>query len=174
MHGNKNLLGDTNKRLYPVRRDSSHTASGKGNSGMLGYALIGALKGFLSSAAAALVLLTLLCLIAFSDPDPEKLILPLSLLSLTCSALVGGAVSALAGAECPVLCGTLTGAFLTVALILAGAIFFGKGDVGLGLFVELALRASVALLPILGALFVSKLKEVETVARQRRRIHRRR
>lgn len=126
------------------------SASEKGWNGILGLvksSTIGCGGGLLS----ALLLALIGAIVCICSADPHALILPVGLIALYLSALIGGWITIRHHKSSPLPCGALCGAMMLLLLVLA-SLFFDKGeDGGFSLGISLLLRALVPFFSILGA-----------------------
>ena len=109
------------------------------------------LWGLAVNAASGIALVSIVCLIAYSSPDPLDLIPPLSLLALLPSNFLGGFISAKRCGESAIACGCITAA-MWGALSLIGAIcLWSVSPSGYALWQSLLLHAASFAFCLLGA-----------------------
>ena len=129
-------------------RPSSVSDKGWGNfSVMLKSGMIGTGGGLLS----ALILALIGAIVCISSADPHSLMIPISLIALYLSAMIGGWITVRLHKKAPLPCGTLCGAMMLFLLVLLSLFFDKKEGGGFSLGISLLLRALVPFFSILGA-----------------------
>ena len=110
------------------------------------------LWGLVTFVASGLALVTLCCFIAYSNPDPDALILPLALLSLLPSSFAGGFVSAKKTADAPVACGVVCGCICTLFMMLLSLVLYTAPSSGYSFWQGAMLHLCAVGFSLLGAL----------------------
>lgn len=114
--------------------------------------------------AVALVLLIVLCIIAYSNPDPDMLASSFAYVALFLSALIGGITAAKINGRAGLLSGATTGLLLLIVLFIA-SLFAGSSESDASFGLALAFYVGVILTCALGG-FIGSYKP----RRRRRRI----
>ena len=108
--------------------------------------------GTLATSTSGLILITLSALIAYSNPDPDSLILPLALLSLLPSCFIGGLIAFRLTGSSPVLCGLMCGAITTLLMLLFSIVLYTAPSSDYSFWQSLLLHVASVGFCILGAL----------------------
>ena len=101
--------------------------------------------------AIGIILLSAVCGIAYSNADPDALIMPLSLASLLPSMFVAGFVCAKKTGEAPLLCGIVCGGVITLCTMLLALILRNATGSGYELWQQSLLHGIAILFCVLGA-----------------------
>lgn len=141
--------------IMPIQKRSrnmpTRTNSGEDDS-VLKKALFSSLFGLLINAISGIVLISVVCAVAYSSPDPLSLITPLSLLSLLPSNFLGGFAAAKKCGEAAGVCGCMTGAMWGVISLIAALCTLSVEPSGYSLFQGILLHGASFAFCILGAL----------------------
>lgn len=105
--------------------------------------------------ACAMILLIVLSIIAYSNPDPDVLISPFSYSALFASALIGGIACAKINGRSGLLSGAMSGLLLLIVLF-AASLFTGSDDSDMSFGITLAFYAGVILASVIGGLLGSR------------------
>lgn len=141
--------------IMPIQKRSSgapmRTRSGEDES-VFRKAFFSSLFGLSINALSGIVLISVVCAVAYSSPDPLSLITPLSLLSLLPSNFLGGFASAKKCGEAAGVCGCMTGAMWGVISLIAALCTLSVEPSGYSLFQGILLHGASYAFCILGAL----------------------
>jgi putative membrane protein (TIGR04086 family) len=123
------------------------------------------LWGLAAFAVSGIALVTLGCLIAYSNPDPDTLIFPLALLALLPSSFIGGLVSAKKTADAPVACGVVCGCVCMLFMMLLSLVLYTAPSSGYSFWQGAMLHLCAVGFSLLGALMGS----IKPKAKKRKR-----
>ena len=110
------------------------------------------LWGLAAFAVSGIALVTLGCLIAYSNPDPDVLIFPLALLALLPSSFIGGLVSAKKTGDAPVACGIACGCICTLVMLMLSLVLHTAPSSGYSFWQNTVLHLCAVGFSLLGAL----------------------
>jgi len=136
--------------------------------GGFGKAVKSSLKGLLISLVIGLVLVFAAAAVCYSNDDPDKLTIPLSLAALYMSALVAGFTAVRKNGGSALLCGILSGLFLSAFYIILSLIFKGSHAITSSFPASLGLRALITVFSIFGAFLGLNLKKSGNPKKKRR------
>ncbi len=135
-------------------RTSSAPASRSGDneeSGLFMTVIKNSLFGLLGFAVSGLILVTLMCAIAYASSDPGALIAPLAIGALMISSFIGGFIDAKLTRQAPLLCGAVCGAMCAVLMLVLSLCFAGVPSSHYTFLSGLFMHAFALLFSILGA-----------------------
>ena len=113
--------------------------------------LSNALWGLLANVLSGIVLVFILCFIAYSSPDPLAMIFPMALLALLPSNFLGGFVSAKKCGESHIACGIATAAMWGCLSLIGALCLWGVSPSGYTLWQGLLLHGASIAFCLLGA-----------------------
>lgn len=145
---------------FPVLRRTSTpaTRSGDDDSPLFATVLKNSIYGLISFVISGLILVSVMAGIAYSNPDPDIFIAPLSLVALLPSMFIGGFVTTKKTGEAPLFCGVICGAIVTVITILISLILRNAMSSGYSLFQSALLHAFAIIFCLLGS-FAGNIKK---------------
>ena len=114
--------------------------------------LISSLWGLLANSISGIALVSIVCLVAYSSPDPLSMIPAISLLALLPSNFLGGFVSAKRCGTSKMACGLTTAAMWCAVSLLGSLCLYAISPSGYSMWQILLLHAASILFSILGAL----------------------
>ncbi|MBE6586181.1 MAG: TIGR04086 family membrane protein [Ruminococcaceae bacterium] len=168
---NKTRHQNTAKRLQRQYQHEDVTANAA--EGGFTHALMAALFALPVAAMLGFLILLVMSTVAFTDPDPDRLTLPLALGALSLTSLMGGFIAARRGRTNPLLCGALLGLLLLLLLVCGSMIMGNETAVSLSTNLPAAamwgLRGCVPLLSWLGAKLGSPKRKSYTPPKRRTR-----
>ncbi len=118
---------------------------------LLKKVLMSSLLGLAVNAGAGIVLVSVVCFIAYSSPDPLALIPPLSLLALLPANFFGGFISAKRCGESAIACGCITAAMWGALSLIGALCLWNISPSGYSLWQSLLLHAASFGFCLLGA-----------------------
>ena len=130
-------------------------------------AMNASISGLISFIAAGLVLISCAAAVAYTRPDPDAIIAPLSLAALFPSAFAGGFTTVRKTGGSPLLCGVLCGGIITVFSIIASLLLRGTSSSGYELWQASILHGATILFSTLGS-FAGNAKRKVDPRRHRR------
>ena len=141
--------------IMPMQKRNSgapmRTRSGEDES-VFKKTLFSSLFGLSINVLSGIVLISVVCAVAYSSPDPLSLITPLSLLSLLPSNFLGGFAAAKKCGEAAGVCGCMTGAMWGVISLIAALCTLSVEPSGYSLFQGILLHGASFAFCFLGAL----------------------
>lgn len=114
--------------------------------------LSSSLRGLLVNAISGILLVSIVCMIAYSSTDPLSMIPPMALLALLPSNFLGGFVSSKKCGESPIACGITTAAMWGAVSLLGSLCLYSIAPSGYELWQSLLLHALSLAFCILGAM----------------------
>ena len=133
------------------RRSTSIVPHSNDDMPILARVLRNSFSGLAAFIAVGIILLSIVCGIAYSNPDPESLIMPMSLASLLPSMFAAGFVCTKKTGEAPLLCGIVCGGVITVFTMLLALLLKNATGSGYELWQQSILHGIAILFCILGA-----------------------
>ena len=133
---------------------------------LLGMVFKASLLGLLTATVCGIALITLMSAIAYADPDPARLIAPLAIAALMPSAFAGGFLTAKKVKDAPLLCGIVSGGFITLLTMLLSAIFQGLPSSNYEFWQSAALHGASILFSVMGA-FAGNAKKKKKPSKRR-------
>ena len=112
---------------------------------------ISAIKSALSALVISVLLLAILCGVAFATPDPLSLVFPLSLAARYSACFISGFLCMKKIRKSPLLCGILSGGLLTLFYAFITLFLNDELSPSLSLPLSIALHSLVIIFSILGA-----------------------
>ena len=107
-------------------------------------------KSLMISIGIGAFLLMIAALIAYFSPDPNRLILPLGLVTAGLTAFFGGLVTVRIHGHSALMCGLLNGSLMTVLMLLV-SLFFTSVGMGYAAWLSCLLHSAFLLLSVAGA-----------------------
>ncbi len=114
-------------------------------------ALKGGLFGLGATALTGALLITGSTAVAYAMPDSTAIIPFFAIPSVLCSSFVGGFICSKAVKEAPLLCGTVTGAMITLLTLVLSLILFSLPSSGYEFWQSAALHMATLAFSVLGA-----------------------
>lgn len=108
--------------------------------------------GLIVTLLSGIVLISVACAIAYANPDPESITLPLALASLMISMFAGGFVCSRLTRSSPLFCGIVCGSMITLCTMLLALCLVGAPSMQYGFWLSAALHAFAIGFCSLGAL----------------------
>ena len=153
--------------LVPIRSHSpARVSADVEETSLFGMVFKGSLWGLLTASACGIALITLMSAIAYANADPSTLIAPLAISALMPSAFVGGFITVKKVKDAPLLCGIISGGFITLIGMLLAAILQKLPSSGYALWQSAALHGAVILFSVLGA-FAGNVKKKKKPTKRR-------
>ena len=107
--------------------------------------------GLACAMLSGILLVSASCAVAYANPDPGALMLPLALASLMISMFVGGFVCSKMTKDAPLFCGVICGGIITFGMMLISLCFTKTPSSGYGFLMSAALHAFAIVFCVLGA-----------------------
>ncbi len=162
------MLGKDNRSGVPaIRRSTALIPHSNDDQPLFRQVLRNSLAGLLSFAVVGLILISVVCGIAYSSQDPDSLIMPMSLASLLPSMFAAGFVCAKKTGDAPLLCGIVTGGIITVFIILISWLLQGASVSGYAFWQQSLLHGIAILFCILGSFAGNAKRKVDPRKRRR-------
>ena len=152
---NINAQNKQSRGGVPAVRRTAHLPSGMNESDdtpLMAVILKSSAIGTLATLLSGLLLITLSTVIAYSNPDPDSLVLPLALLSLLPSCFIGGLITFKLTGASPVLCGVMCGAITTLIMMLFSLVLYAAPSSSYSFWQSLLLHLAAVGFCILGGL----------------------
>ena len=146
------MLGKDNRGGVPaIRRSTALIPHSNDDQPLFSQVLRNSLSGLISFAIVGIVLISIACAVAYANPDPDSLIMPMSLASLLPSMFAAGFVCTKKTGDAPLLCGIVTGGIITVFTILISLLLQGISVSGYEFWQQSLLHGIAILFCILGS-----------------------
>jgi putative membrane protein (TIGR04086 family) len=108
--------------------------------------------GLIAALLSGILLISVSCAIAYANPNPEALTLPLALASLMVSMFVGGFVCSRLTGSAPLFCGIVCGGMITLCTMLLALCLVGAPSIEYGFWLSALIHAFAIMFCSLGAL----------------------